>query len=439
MLARYPQFRSISRVCITLLLLTATWIPPTAARACGVAYYEPRVLDAFDSKVEEMGPPRVDVANEAAIIAWDSKTQTEHFVRRAEFHSNVAGFGFLVPTPTAPELVAVDDDAFQYLENTYEPRHVERTHYYPAPYSLVWVLTAVPRTNKKLNNVASNMDTGVEVVGESHVGDYDTASVRIRNPIGSATGTSATEASEGAGEIVKWLNAHGYQARPDLTKWIEPYVAKHWVITAFKIDKSDRAAKDVNSPAIRMTFHTERPFFPYSEPAEQRAAGAYSKDRLLRIFFIGDARMDGAIDGVSTPWPGAPLWATFYGPYGQYTVSDFKTGLSESLKLNPKSPLTQSWLTVFEDRASPRPGVADLYFTPSAKQEQLEPPPIYVDVDRPLYFPAEPPLLAVILIVAAVRRRQRERQAALAVDDSEEVGVEEAKYDAMVLPGGPDR
>ncbi|MGH9753182.1 MAG: hypothetical protein ACREA2_10400 [Blastocatellia bacterium] len=44
----------------------------------------------------------VRIAEESAIIIWDEKTRTQHFIRRATFDTDAPDFGFLVPTPTEP-------------------------------------------------------------------------------------------------------------------------------------------------------------------------------------------------------------------------------------------------------------------------------------------------------------------------------------------------
>src|SRR6185295_9313390 len=61
---------------------------------------------------------RVAIANESAIIIWDDESKTEHFIRRASFTTDAKDFGFLVPTPTQPELGDASDQAFQRLEQT---------------------------------------------------------------------------------------------------------------------------------------------------------------------------------------------------------------------------------------------------------------------------------------------------------------------------------
>src|SRR6185312_5575393 len=49
------------------------------------------------------GEPVVN-ADQTVILLWDPATKTEHFIRRASFKSQGDDFGFLVPSPTRPDL-----------------------------------------------------------------------------------------------------------------------------------------------------------------------------------------------------------------------------------------------------------------------------------------------------------------------------------------------
>ena len=49
------------------------------------------------------GKPVVN-ADQTVILLWDPATKTQHFIRQASFKSGADDFGFLVPTPTQPEL-----------------------------------------------------------------------------------------------------------------------------------------------------------------------------------------------------------------------------------------------------------------------------------------------------------------------------------------------
>src|SRR6185369_11208090 len=71
--------------------------------------------------------------------------------------------------------------------------------------------------------------------------------------------------------------------------WYGKYVASGWFITAFKI-AGDGARADTS--AVRMSFRTEAPFFPYREPEGAPAGGR----RKFVVYFLGDTRVEGKIE-----------------------------------------------------------------------------------------------------------------------------------------------
>ena len=97
------------------LLAAATLSLPSASDACAPA---------------PMRGVVVEVASESAIIIWDAKTKTQHFIRRATFTATgkdstpVKDFGFLVPTPSQPVLEEADDKAFDELAKITAPKTV---------------------------------------------------------------------------------------------------------------------------------------------------------------------------------------------------------------------------------------------------------------------------------------------------------------------------
>src|SRR5262245_23006061 len=68
----------------------------------------------------------VRIAEESAVIIWDEKTRTEHFIRRATFDTDAFDFGFLVPTPTEPALAEVVNSTFDDLEYLIRPNVIEK-------------------------------------------------------------------------------------------------------------------------------------------------------------------------------------------------------------------------------------------------------------------------------------------------------------------------
>ena len=69
----------------------------------------------------------VSIANEEAVIIWDQATQTQHFIRRADFESTADDFGFLVPTPTQPTLTEASNDIFPLLAKITAPEIIYET------------------------------------------------------------------------------------------------------------------------------------------------------------------------------------------------------------------------------------------------------------------------------------------------------------------------
>jgi len=65
-------------------------------------------------------------ADQSVIILWDAATKTEHFIRKASFKSDADDFGFLVPTPTRPELAESGNDAFPFLTGLTNPKRIPR-------------------------------------------------------------------------------------------------------------------------------------------------------------------------------------------------------------------------------------------------------------------------------------------------------------------------
>ena len=59
-----------------------------------------------------------------------------------------------------------------------------------------------------------------------------------------------------------------------------------------------------------MTFQTDRPFFPYREPEDQRQQipGAVNPQRLLRVYLLSNSRMVGKL-GDQGQWPGQTVHA----------------------------------------------------------------------------------------------------------------------------------
>lgn len=324
-------------------------------------------------------PPNVvvDIASESAIIVWDEKTKTQHFIRRAVFQTKSPGeqpvqdFGFLVPTPTEPQLAEADDKAFDTLAKITEPRTEKR----PRPSGGG---CAIGCAMSKAPDMAG---ASVEVLAEKHVAGYDAKVLK----------------ADSADALTTWLNDRGYEIRPALTRWLKPYVDRGWIITAFKIARDPQATPDtaIGSQAVRMSFQTETPFFPYREPDDMHESKVM---RLLRIYFIGSHKMNGWI-GDQKVWPGKVAWADRLGE------EDWKK-VQSLIAIPSYQPMEMPWLTEFEDRSSPRPGQEDLIFDRHADSNPVARPPriIYTATTDTGAMPTYLGFAALAMCLVLVRR-----------------------------------
>ncbi|HUR55090.1 MAG TPA: DUF2330 domain-containing protein, partial [Gemmataceae bacterium] len=187
---------------------------PLLLLACALALTPDRVEGCA-----AIGPDggRVDISAETALVVWDEATKTQHFIRRGSFQSTNYDFGFLVPTPTRPELDVADERVFEPFASLTAPKTETRTSY-DFPFGC----------GGGAANTASDASAGgVMVVEQKKVGDYDAA----------VLGFKGDDAQTGAVEVRRWLEAHGYPSPPWLDAWLTPYVQQKWLVTAFKIGK----------------------------------------------------------------------------------------------------------------------------------------------------------------------------------------------------------
>ncbi len=306
---------------------------------------------------------QVRIATESALIIWDEKTRTQHFIRRASFETRGPYFGFLVPTPSMPQLAEAPDEVFGHLEEWTQPERVTE-------YPLRSLLRRLLPTMTMSASLGEGGAGDVEVLSRQTVAGLDAVSLKARD----------TRA------LINWLDRHGYDAPLQLMDWLEVYVKQGWVITAFQIAKTDREADQLSTKAVRLSFRAEQPFFPYREPAENEQAPW--RQRLLRLFVLSGERREGK-RGDGKAWLGHTAWA-----------NPLRADQTDALGqlLGKEVPISDgNWLTVFEDRSTRRPGFGDLTFSAATDQSPVRRPPIVTE--RPVYL--ELCLLLVLAVLEA--------------------------------------
>jgi hypothetical protein len=321
------------------------------------------------------GVPVVN-ADQTVLMIWDAEHQMQHFIRQASFKSQGAELGFLVPTPTQPELEESGDAAFTKLQKITAPE-VQRVWQPHNPFACGSVVT--------LSDAHCGGPPAVRVLEEKRVAGINAAVLE----------TNSSTA------LVDWLKEHEYAYTPEIASWAEPYVEDGWKITALKVakDPANRESKDVSAAALRISFHTDRPIFPYREPDTRAVAARLGVDkRILRIYFLAESQYEGQFDSKAR-WTGQVVWA------GKVSSRDRKE-LLDQLHLTPATGPKDWYLTEFEDEWPYRPAPSDLHFSPT-KQEKVRRPPVIQYIQSS--YPTDVTLyaLATMMVVPVVWTRVR--------------------------------
>jgi hypothetical protein len=322
------------------------------------------------------GKPAVN-ADQTVIIIWDKDTQTQHFIRQASFKSDGNDLGFLVPSPTQPELSESGNEAFPKLGKLTEPETIKRSQ----PLSL-----GCGCSTWSARNLSEPRPSGVNVLEEKRVAGFN---------------ASILEATS-ADALLKWLNEHGYSFSPEVQAWAKPYIDMGWKITAFSVAKEPgtEERQTVSAAALRMSFKTDRPLFPYREPdSKNQALALDAKKRLLRIYFIGEARYRGELTA-DQRWTGEVAWAN------KLSAAD-RASLLQMLGLPQTTGPAQWWLTEFEDNWPYRTAPADVTFVRDKDQSTVKRPPTVVYVSTSWPMDVMSIALASALIGPSLLRRAR--------------------------------
>ncbi len=315
----------------------------------------------------------VQIADQEILIVWDADSGTEHFVRRASFSTRLASFGFLVPTPTLPELGEAPDALFDRLSDAIKPQVVTERRTRLGSF-LLESMTLGTRSAAP----AADRSGGVRILHQQRVAGYDAVVLDADDP----------EA------LARWLQERGYDSRPTLVEWVRPYVAAKWKLTAFKLAAPDAGGSAAGARyAVRMSFRTEKPLFPFRTPTDQQGsdpAGA-GGGALLRVFFVGDVKAAGSFGG--KPWDATVAYADRRSDLGALLAGGLPAGES----------IGSGWLTTFEDGRWPRAAGDDLYFDAAPDAAPVVPPPIIHRLET--MIPIEGIGAVALLAVLVVRWR----------------------------------
>jgi hypothetical protein len=316
-------------------------------------------------------------SDQTVIMIWDAATKTQHFIRKASFQSAADDFGFLVPTPTQPQLEESGNEAFTVLAQLTEPPH----SWSPTPVFPLGCAASAPSLGEM---------PPVRVVEEKLVAGFNAVVLEARSPE----------------SLVLWLKEHGYAYSPAVAAWAKPYIEQGWMITALKIAKQpdDREKARVAASSLRLSFKTDRPLFPYREPDSRAFAQELkAKQRTLRIYFFAEARYRGELTR-DAAWTGKTVWA------GKVSAAK-RQEILESLKLPLTTGPAEWWLTEFEDAWPYEIAPADVYFSRDRDQKPVKRPAY--SFRKPSQWPDDLSvyaLAAALVLPTATRKLRRKGQ-----------------------------
>lgn len=315
--------------------------------------------------VSSEGRPAVN-ASQNVILLWDRDRQMEHFIRKANFRGEEDSVGFLVPSPSRPQLEESGNSAFSYLSEITTP-HEQSGSMFPIGCSVA--PTSIPNS------------LGVRVIEERTLAGFDTVVL----------------AADSGQALTEWLKEHHYAYTPEVAAWAQPYLDQKWYMVAMKITRTASSTQKtgIAASALRISFKTDRPLFPYREPDSRKDASELGvKDRVLRIYFIAEARYEGRFpDGQA--WTGGLKWS-------RPLSSDQRQQLLMKLNLDQNTGPAQFWLSEFVDHWPYGVAPGDVYFSPSKDQKE-------VAKNSPGTFdPTFPSMIAASMILPWARRRKRQ-------------------------------
>ena len=272
-----------------LALVAIAGTTSSVAEACG----------GFFSRASLEASRRPSLAYEQALIVWDEAKQREHFVREIAFRRTGEPFGFVVPTPSRPDVAKVAASPFGRLRAAFA---------FEEPGEGLGFGDGIGRLG------GGGPGRGVTVLDVKRVGSF----------------TAFVLAADDEGALGRWLGENGFVTSKEAEPWLRHYVARRFFFVAMRHEPPKQAAAaggpaSTTSETIRISFDTPLPYYPYMEP--DRPAGTDGGEgRLLEVWLAtkglhAPVAARRSADG-STTWSRPLAEGRRYAPANRSTVED---------------------------------------------------------------------------------------------------------------------
>lgn len=283
----------------------------------------------------DLGVRRPSLSYEQALIVYDAKAEKEHFVREVTFDAAGGSFGFVVPTPTRPEVAKVGTSPFPALRTAF-------------PFEITPPSTG--GSGALGLGVGSGFGgRGVTVLEVKRIGKLTAFVLRADDPK----------------ELAAWLEKNRLVSTPEADQWLAHYVKMRFYYVAMRYDAPKPGAKHdaaLTSETVRISFSSPAPYYPYFEPDPAKDAKPRA-NRLLDLWVVSTS----PVVPVSTftehdtrAWV-RPMRA------GHASTSEFPTQVLDA-SLASLIPKGQVSVQTFSDQKVSRVGFGDIVFVPAAAQ-----------------------------------------------------------------------
>lgn len=284
---------------------------PTTARADGKAFHT--------------SVPNLSMPDQQAIITWKDGVETLVISTAIDMPAGGpdAKAAWVIPLPTqgrVPETFPVEPGVFDAARAACTPRFA----HVPFPLApalfalgiLVWLTVLLPKRRSLIirtgavvltllailemwpklgvtRSASGPAPSGVHILDARRVGSYDTVTLSSTDP----------------GELVRWLNDHGFNVDPKIAPVIAQHVAEQWVFVVCRLtaDVAGSLAGRVEPHPLGFRFATAAPIYPL------RLTGVGNTDLDVDLFVFGDGTAEApgfrvARSGPVDTSPRAGLW-----------------------------------------------------------------------------------------------------------------------------------
>ena len=288
-------------------------------------------LEIFGPEVSE-SDRRPSLAYEQTLIVYDAEKRREHFVREVVFSASREPFGFVVPTPSRPEVAKLKKSPFAKLRDEFPFRR--------------------PHSERVARLAAIGMEDSVQVLSVTRVGRF-TAFV--------------LSASDAAG-LSSWLSQNGFVRTPEADVWLAHYVKLGFFYVAMRYEPARGDKGKTTAETIRISFDSPLPYYPYREPVP-RADKAPARPRLLEIWLASTRDFVPVASRASDKAD----WVRPFLDGSRYTSASVRSTLASTVDAE-LLPAGQLRLQRFADQKRSRVGFGDVVFVPDSAGDGGPPP-----------------------------------------------------------------